>query len=52
MSQRAFDALPMEQRSTIIGREDVREFFAQLRSMKGQQRGVSGAELAIPVGFP
>lgn len=51
MSQRAFDALPMEQRSTIIGREDVREFFAQLRSMKGQQRGVSGAELAIPVVF-
>ena len=51
MSQRAFDALPMEQRSTIIGREDVREFFAQLRSMKGQQRGVSGAELAITVVF-
>lgn len=51
MSQRAFDALPMEQRSTIIGREDVREFFAQLRSMKGQQRGVSGAELTIPVVF-
>lgn len=51
MSQRAFDALPMEQRSTIISREDVREFFAQLRSMKGQQRGVSGAELTIPVVF-
>ena len=51
MSQRAFDALPMEQRSTIVMREDVREFFAQLRSMKGQQRGVSGAELMIPVVF-
>lgn len=51
MSQRAFDALPMEQRSTIVMREDVREFFAQLRSMKGQQRGVSGAELTIPVVF-
>ena len=36
MSRRAFDALPMEQRSEIVAREDVREFFAQLRSMKGQ----------------
>lgn len=51
MSRRAFDALPMEQRSEIVAREDVREFFAQLRSMKGQQRGVSGADLTIPVVF-
>ena len=51
MSRRAFDALPMEQRSEIVAREEVREFFAQLRSMKGQQRGVSGAELTIPVVF-
>lgn len=51
MSRRAFDALPMEQRSEIVAREDVRDFFAQLRSMKGQQRGVSGAELTIPVVF-
>ena len=49
--RRAFDALPMEQRSEIVAREDVREFFVQLRSMKGQQRGVSGAELTIPVVF-
>lgn len=51
MSRRAFDALPMEQRNEIVAREDVREFFVQLRSMKGQQRGVSGAELTIPVVF-
>lgn len=51
MSRRAFDALPMKQRSEIVAREDVREFFVQLRSMKGQQRGVSGAELTIPVVF-
>lgn len=51
MSRRAFDALPMEQRSEIVARGDVRDFFAQLRSMKGQQRGVSGAELTIPVVF-
>lgn len=51
MSRRAFDALPMEQRSEIVARGDVRDFFAQLRSMKGQQRGVSGAELTVPVVF-
>lgn len=51
MSRRAFDALPMEQRREIVAREDVRDFFAQLRSMKGQQRGVSGAELTIPIVF-
>lgn len=51
MSRRAFDALPIEQRNEIVAREDVREFFTQLRSMKGQQRGVSGAELTIPVVF-
>lgn len=51
MSQRAFDALPMEQRHTIVAQDDVAKFFAELRSMKGQQRGVTGAELAIPVVF-
>lgn len=51
MSKRAFDALPMEQRKTIVGQEDVKEFLSQLRSMKGQQRGVTGAELTIPVVF-
>ena len=51
MNKRAFDALPMEQRKTIVGQEDVKEFLSQLRSMKGQQRGVTGAELTIPVVF-
>lgn len=51
MSQRAFDALPMEQRHTIVAQDDVAKFFAELRSMKGQQRGVTGAELTIPVVF-
>lgn len=49
MNQRAFDALPMEQRREIVEREDVKEFFAQLRSMKGQTRAISGGELTIPV---
>lgn len=51
MSQRAFDALPMEQRHTIVAQDDVAKFFAELRSMKGQQRGMTGAELTIPVVF-
>lgn len=51
MNQRAFDALPMERREAIVAQPDVKEFLAQLRSMKGQARGVSGAELTVPVVF-
>lgn len=51
MSRRAFDALTREQRENIINQEDVRTFLAQMRSMKGQQRAISGGELTIPVVF-
>lgn len=51
MSKKAFDALSIEQRRAIVEQEDVKGFLARLRSMKGQQRGVSGAELTIPVVF-
>lgn len=51
MSKRAFDALTMEQRTAITMQDDVKEFFAQIRSMKGQSRAVTGAELTIPVVF-
>lgn len=51
MNQRAFDALTMEQRKSIVERDDAKGFLTQLRSMKGQQRAVSGAELTIPVVF-
>ena len=51
MSRRAFDSLPMETRQEMLAQNDVKEFLAQLRSMKGQQRAVSGAELTIPVVF-
>lgn len=50
-NKRAFDALPMETRQTIVNRQDVKEFLAQLRSMRGQARGVTGAELTVPVVF-
>ena len=49
LSQRAFDAIAPEQRTAILARPDVTEFLAQLRSMKGQQRGVVGGALTFPV---
>ena len=48
-SKRAFDAIPTEERNAILAREDVKDFLAQMRSMKGQTRAVSGGELLIPV---
>lgn len=50
-NKRAFDALPMETRQAIVNRQDVKEFLVQLRSMRGQARGVTGAELTVPVVF-
>lgn len=47
-NKRAFDALPMEMRSFILAQDETKNFLSQLRSMKGQQRGVTGAELTIP----
>ena len=49
MNTRAFDALPMEQRKAIVEQPDVQSFLGQLRSCRGQQRGVSGGEYTIPV---
>lgn len=51
MNTRAFDALPMETRETIVQREDVKAFLAQIRSMKGSTRAIQGGELEIPVVF-
>lgn len=51
MSVRAFDALSMDQRHAIVAQDDVKAFLTQLRSMKGQTRGISGGELTIPVVF-
>lgn len=51
MNTRAFDALPMETRESIVQREDVKAFLAQLRSMKGSTRAIQGGELEIPVVF-
>lgn len=51
MTRRAFDALPMEQRNTIVAQDDVKAFLGEMRSMKGQSRAITGAELTIPVVF-
>ena len=45
----AFEALPAEQRTMILERDDVKAMLAKLRSMKGQNRGITGGELEIPV---
>ena len=49
MNTRAFDALPMEQRKAITEQPDVQAFLGQLRSCRGQNRGISGGEYTIPV---
>lgn len=51
MSRRAFDALPEEMRGSIVQRDEVKAFLDQLRSMKGTNRAITGAELTIPVVF-
>lgn len=51
MGKRAFDALPMETRESIVQREDVKDFLTKLRSMKGNSRAIQGGELEIPVVF-
>ncbi len=51
MNQRAFEALPLEQRNSILAQEDVKEFLTKLRSMKGQNRAISGGELTVPIVF-
>nr|DAQ40023.1 MAG TPA: major capsid protein [Caudoviricetes sp.] len=50
-NQRVFDALSGERRAAILAQEDTKTFLAQLRSMKGQSRAVTGGELTIPVVF-
>lgn len=50
-NQRAFDALPMETRQTILAQGDVQAFLGQLRGIIATKRAVQGAELTVPVTF-
>lgn len=45
---RFFEGISAEVRSTLIAREDVKGFLTRVRSLKGQKRAVTGAELEIP----
>ena len=53
MNQRAFDAVyPTEQeRRNAVAAADVQTFLGQIRSIITERRGVTGAELTIPVTF-
>lgn len=51
MTKRAFDALSMEMRESIIQRDDVKAFLTNLRSMKGMNRAIQGGDLEIPIVF-
>lgn len=48
MNTRKFFGLSTQERDAFLAREDVKGFLTRLREMKGQNRAVSGAELAIP----
>lgn len=43
-----FKAMAPEMRSRILAREDVKDFLARMRAMKGTNRAVTGGELGIP----
>lgn len=50
ISQRAFDALPMERRQAIVAQDDVKQFLAGIREMS-KTRAVDGGGLTVPVVF-
>ncbi len=43
-----FEGRTVEERDAMVARSEVKEFITQLRSLKGQSRAVTGAELTIP----
>lgn len=43
-----FSKMTTEQRSAIVEREDVQEFLSRARTLAGEKRSVSGADLLIP----
>lgn len=51
MNKRVFEALPIERRDAILAQDDVKTFLAEIRSMKGQNRAITGGELTVPVTF-
>ncbi len=48
MSEMRFAAMSYEQRKAFVRLEEVKNFLAQIRAMKNQERGVSNGSLLIP----
>lgn len=48
MATMIYRNMNMSERSAFLEREDVKGFLTRVRSMKGQTRAVTGAELTIP----
>ena len=48
METRKFFNMTSQERDAFFAREDVKEFLQRVRSMKGQKRDITGADLLIP----
>ena len=48
-SRKKFFGMNMQERDMFLSREDVKGFLTRVREMGAQQRGVTGADLTIPV---
>ena len=49
-ANRFFREMPVEQRSALLARDEVKQFLTRTRELLGQKRAVSGAELTIQIG--
>ena len=48
-SRKKFFGMNMQERDTFLSREDVKGFLTRVREIGAQQRGITGADLTIPV---
>lgn len=44
----AFFGMTIQQRDAFMARQDVKDFLAQVRNLRSQNRSVTGAELGVP----
>ena len=51
IGQRAFDEFPFTERQRMVATPDAQAFLAEIRSVIGNKRAVTGADLTIPVEF-
>lgn len=48
MNQRGFGGMDRQRRDMFLAREDVKDFLQRVRTLKKEERAISGAELTIP----